>query len=263
MFVSIQYLYDNLKKEIEIYSINNSFDLLESIKLHEFDNKNIIFYSMNFNNDDNTYIITALELINDVFCSLLYILNNNGVILTKIILDDIDLTKSIIRKNNIYYLREEINMEHDLEPHDHMDSCSHVAKYKLMMYNINDNSIIIIDDSITNLLKNTDSIYYVKNEEQYESDIKPTLYQYDFKNNTKNIITELDENFIISSACIDYIKNLVYISDGYNIFSYSILDKKLNNILESLYSYVEILQIVDSNIIIRIGNNQISIYNTN
>lgn len=239
---------NDLKKEIEIYSISNISAGSVKIELKDIQEKRIVFYTLTYNKTDKKYYITGLESINGEYIPTLYIFDNEGKLQDNMTLANINLSNIIVDDKNIYYLYEKI--------------MNNIKSYDLMKYSIKDSAASIVADSISVFFGGADAIYYIKNETTASFDINTILYRYDTEKGTITSVSEITENYNILNACFDKINDNLYVSEGTKIYAYSIKDKKSVKVMESLQEYMHIKQISQSNMLIGIGHNQITVYET-
>lgn len=237
---------NDLKKEIEIYSVINLSKEPVRVKLKDIQDKQIVFYTLTYNKTDKTYYITGLESINDEFIPKLYKFDNDGQLQANLTLQNLNLSEIIVKSENIYYLQEILKDK--------------IKSYDLMRYSLKDNKTSMIADLVSAFFESEGTIYYLKNETTASFDTETVLYRYDTEKDTNTSISEITANINILNACFDKVNENLYVSDGTNIYAFLIIEKKFVKVMESLQANMDILQISDTNMLVCIGHNQLSVY---
>gem|GEM_PF-4623776 len=238
-------------KEIEVYDITDKITLCDTISLSGIGENRIIYDNMSFEVSDNTLYVTGRENIGGEFISYLYRFTLSGELISKkeVYIDTMSARHEICDGNIITLAAS---------------SSKNAVSTELIAVNADDGTRKTIAESVSQFFVADDSIYFIHNYYNDKYEIISELCAY--RNESTETLFELsgwgeavrDIEGSVGGIAFDAVNNILYYSHSGNIYAY--YNGKYGTVITTLDAYADIIGLSGSSILVRVGYNQIAVY---
>lgn len=245
--------FPGMSSVIEVYDNHNYTDEPTRISVEWMDEVNFNPYALYYNRDD-TLTLTGLKGAEDnLYVDYLYQVSLTGepVFEAPLPIDNYDRYDFL--NDYLYILDDKAAPMHT--------SCT------LRQYNIKTDEESVIDTEVEAFSLQDNSVLYIKRGYPSQEKYTAELYRYHISDQSRELIctTEpfeiMEDNWYgVNSVFYDEADNIIYYSNYDTILAYIVESGEYLTVFEVLDSGVEILQTLGNELLLGVGNNQVSVY---
>lgn len=224
--------------EIEAYSLADLSASPRIIHLTGLENRKIIYYSLSCNESDGSFAIVGGENDGENVALKTYVFDKQGQLMGEYSVSNVNYYDMISTEDCIFYTT--------------------ATTQALYCYDYINEANTLIDESVEAFSLSGESLYYVKNE--IDADYNEITGFYVYENGEGRKLFDVRGEVGILSIGYDTDNDLLYLSDGINIYTWNEKSGSLDKVIKGRDSYLNIKQIDGENMLISNGNNQLSLY---
>lgn len=241
--------------EIEVYPNNLLTGEPEVIKLTGLEKK-VKFHLLSYHEETESFRCLGYDTYLKAVCY--YHFDKNGVLVQRTELEGIG--------NNFQRLFNYCRLDGDrlycMFPEENFNQF--YPECDLYVYNITENTQTLIDTNVVTMELKSDALYYMKQEELSEHEDKERLYRLNLdtlKNTQVSALEGMDySKRAISYLSVDEVNNVMYFSDLYEVYAYTLNDDRLIPVMRTTGPCIELNAMQGSTIYCTAGMAQYRFY---